>query len=123
MASETHQTLLVIGNLIADEAKTASRAENDIAAASSPFNAAIEKMAKKDVLVMTNYWNKSSVTEADQSTYHSTGKLPDKVESFITDLEFSMVGNTTGVCIESQLAAGLGLPPSKFLIFVLNFLR
>jgi hypothetical protein len=55
MASETDQTLLVVGNLIADEAKTASREENEIAAASSPFNTAIEKMVKKDVLVMTNY--------------------------------------------------------------------
>jgi hypothetical protein len=34
-----------------------------------------------------------------------------------------MVHNSTVVCFESHLVAGLGLPPSKFLISIMNFLR
>jgi hypothetical protein len=34
-----------------------------------------------------------------------------------------MVDNTMIVCFESHLTTGLGLPSSKFLISVLNFLR
>jgi hypothetical protein len=33
-----------------------------------------------------------------------------------------MVDNSTVVCFESHLATGLGLPPSKFLVSILNFL-
>jgi hypothetical protein len=55
MASETNQTLLVVGNVPADDAKTASGAESDIAVASSSSNATIENMLKKDILVLTDY--------------------------------------------------------------------
>jgi hypothetical protein len=63
------------------------------------------------------------VTEADRSAYHIAGWLPGGVESFILDLEFLMVENTTVVCFESHLSVGLGLPSSKILISILNFLR
>jgi hypothetical protein len=33
-----------------------------------------------------------------------------------------MVDRTTVVCFESHLIAGLGLPPSKFLVLVMGFL-
>jgi hypothetical protein len=54
MASESDQTLLAIGNATAD-AKTISGVESDVAVVSSSSNAAIEKMAKKDVPMLTNY--------------------------------------------------------------------
>jgi hypothetical protein len=63
------------------------------------------------------------VTKADHSAYHVAGWLLSGLESFIPDLEFPIVDNTVVVCFESHLAVGLGLPPSKFLISVLNFLR
>jgi hypothetical protein len=34
-----------------------------------------------------------------------------------------MVDGSTMVCFESHLVAGLGLPPSKFLVAIMNFLR
>jgi hypothetical protein len=70
MASKTEQTLLTTGNVIVDDAKTASRAESGIAVTSSTSNAAVEKMVKKDIPMMTNYWKKSTMTEADRSAYH-----------------------------------------------------
>jgi hypothetical protein len=38
-------------------------------------------------------------------------------------MEFPTVVNTTIVCFESHLIDGSGLPPSKFLVSILNFLR
>jgi hypothetical protein len=114
LASETNQTLLAVGNIIVDDAKAASLAESDVVVASSSSNAATEKMMKKDVPVMTDYWKKSSVTEVDQSAYHSVDWLPGGVESFMPDLESLMVDNTTIVCFESHLATGLGFLPASF---------
>jgi hypothetical protein len=122
MTVESHQTLLVAGDAVANT-MTISDAESDIAATSSSSNTAIEKMVKKDVPVLTDYWKKSTMTEADRSAYHNVGQLLGGVESFIPDLEFSTVDNTTVVCFKSHLVAGLGLPPSKFLISIMNFLR
>jgi hypothetical protein len=54
MAHESNQTLLVAGDATADT-KTLSGAESDIAVASSSSNASIEKMARKDVSMLTDY--------------------------------------------------------------------
>jgi hypothetical protein len=62
------------------------------------------------------------VTEADLAAYHAAGWLPGGVISFTYDLEFSTVDKTTIVCFESHLIAGFDLPPSKFLVSILNFL-
>jgi hypothetical protein len=76
MASKTDQTLLAAGNVTVDDTKIVFWVESGIAAASSSSNAAIEKMAKKDVPMLTDYWKKSMVTEADRSAYHSVDWLP-----------------------------------------------
>jgi hypothetical protein len=120
MVGESNQTLLAASD-VATNAKMISSAESDVAVASSSSNAVVAKMAKKDVPVLTDYWKKSMVTELDRSAYHINGWLLGKVESFIRDLEFFMVDNTTVVCFESHLVAGLGLPPIKFLISIMNF--
>jgi hypothetical protein len=73
--------------------------------------------------MLYRYWKKSTVTKADRVAYHAAGWLPGRVESSISDLEFPTVDNSTIVCFESHLIARLGLPPSKFLISILNFLR
>jgi hypothetical protein len=62
------------------------------------------------------------VTEADCAAYHATGWLLGGVVS-ISDMEFPTVDNTTIVCFESHLIAGIGLPPSKFLVCIPKFLR
>jgi hypothetical protein len=55
MTTEPDQTLLATGNIIVDDAKTASGVESDAVVASSSSNATVEKMAKTDVPVMTDY--------------------------------------------------------------------
>jgi hypothetical protein len=85
MAGESDQIPLIAGNAIDDEAKISSRAESDIASTSSSSTEAIEKMAKKEVPVLMDYWKKSTVTEADHVAYHSAIWLPGGVESFVPD--------------------------------------
>jgi hypothetical protein len=63
------------------------------------------------------------VPSRGHSEFQNISWLPGRVESSISDLEFPTVDNTTVVCFESHLIAGLGLPPSKFLISILNFLK
>jgi hypothetical protein len=123
MASESDQIPLVAVNATPNDTKTASGEESDIAMASSSSTRAVEKMVKKEVPVLMNYWKKSMVTKVDRVAYHANDWLPDGVESSVPDWEFPTVDNSLVVCFESHLVAGLGLPPSKFLVSILNFLR
>jgi hypothetical protein len=123
MAGGIDQTLHAAGDAATVDAKTVSGAESHTMADSSSSNVATKKIANKDIPVLTDYWKKSSVIKADRTSYHAAGWLPGRLESFIPNLEFPTVDNTTVVYFESHLAAGLGLPPSKFLVSILNFLR
>jgi hypothetical protein len=123
MAGEIDQILHVTSEAIIDENKTASRAESDVQAASSPSNAAIKKVVYKGTHVLFDYWKKSKVTEVDHSAYHTTGWLGGALESFVPEVDIPTVDNSIVVCIEFHLVARLGLRPSKFLISIINFLR
>jgi hypothetical protein len=41
----------------------------------------------------------------------------------ITEVDVLIVTGSTVLCFESHLLAGLGLPPSKFLAAIMNYLR
>jgi hypothetical protein len=121
VASEVDQTLLTASDAAA--AKATSGAESDTVVSSYSSNAATQKIVKKDIPTLQDYWKKSTVTEADHAAYHTISWLLGGVISSTSDLEFLTVDNTTIVCFESHLIAGLGLPLSKFLISILNFLK
>jgi hypothetical protein len=125
MANETNRIPNVTGEAVVDEGKTHSRGESDVLMASSSSNEAIAKMANKTTPApaLSDYWKKSTVTEANRSAYHTIGRLGGALESFVPIVEMPMVDNSTVVSFESHLIAGLGLPPSKFLVSILNFLR
>jgi hypothetical protein len=55
MASETDQTLHAAGDVVAADAKTVSGTKSGTMAASSSSNVAAEKIANKDVPVLTDY--------------------------------------------------------------------
>jgi hypothetical protein len=73
--------------------------------------------------MLYEYWKTPTVTEVDLAACHTVDWLPGRVLSSTTDLEFPMIDKTIIVCFESHLMAGLGLPPSKFLVSILNYLR
>jgi hypothetical protein len=63
------------------------------------------------------------VTEDACQAYHNRGWLTDNLVSFIPEVDAPIVKGSTILCFESQLVAGLGLPPSKFLSSILNYLE
>jgi hypothetical protein len=54
--------------------------------------------------------------------YHDLGWLSGNLISFIPEVDVSTVEDSTVLCFECQLAAGLGLPPSKFLSSIMGYL-
>jgi hypothetical protein len=80
-------------------------------------------MAKKGIPQLYEYRKAPTVTEADLTPFHAIGWLLGGVLSSTTDLEFLMIDKTIIVCFQSHLMAKLGLPPSKFHVSILNYLR
>jgi hypothetical protein len=122
MASETDRIPNIVVEVVVNAGKTHSAGESDVPVASSSSNEAVVKMVNKTTPVLSDYWKKSMVTKADCSAYHTAGWLGSALESFVPTVEVPMVDNSTIVCFESHLITGLGLPPSKFLVSILNFL-
>jgi hypothetical protein len=62
------------------------------------------------------------ITEVDRQAYHSTDWLIGSLESLVSEVDVPPVDGSTVVCFESHLVPGLGLPPSKFIVAIMNFL-
>jgi hypothetical protein len=71
---------------------------------------------------ISNYWKKSNVSEANHQSYHDFGWLTGNLISSIHEVYVPTTHGSTVVCFESHLVAGLGHPPSKFLVAIMNFL-
>jgi hypothetical protein len=54
--------------------------------------------------------------------YHGAGWLGGGLEFHVPEVDTHTVDNSTMVCFESALVDGLGLPASKFLVAIMNFL-
>jgi hypothetical protein len=63
------------------------------------------------------------VTDKDITTYHDAGWLPGVLVCTPTTLDFPIIDRINIVYFESHLMCGLGLPPSKLLVSVLNYIR
>jgi hypothetical protein len=92
-----------------------------MATSSSPTRGVI-KMDDGEIPDLANFFKKTIVTEADRKAYHDLGWLSGNLISFIPEVDVPTVEGSTILCFECQLAAGLGLPPSKFLFSVLSYL-
>jgi hypothetical protein len=68
-------------------------------------------------------FKKTTVTEDDRRVYNDRGWLTGNLVSFIPEVDVSTIEGSTIICFESQLAAGVGLPPNKFLSSIMNYLR
>jgi hypothetical protein len=122
MAGEAYQIPRVTNEPIVHDRQSDSETESNGAVASSFSNVAAMKMAKKTIPEMVDYWKKATVMEADCQAYHSFGWLNGGLESTVPIVEYPTVDNTTVVCFESHLVAGLGLLPSQFLVAVMSHL-
>jgi hypothetical protein len=92
-----------------------------MATSSSPTHGVI-KMDDGEIPELADFFKKTIVTEADCKAYYDLGWLSGNLISFIPEVDVPTVEGSTILCFEYQLAAGLGLPPSKFLSSVMSYL-
>jgi hypothetical protein len=61
------------------------------------------------------------VTDKDIANYHKADWLPGVLLYTPTTLDFPTIDRANIVSFELHLMRGLGLPPSKFLVSILNY--
>jgi hypothetical protein len=79
-------------------------------------------MAKGEIPELSDFFKKTSVTDEEHHAYHNRGCLLGNVISTIPECIPTVEGSTI-VCFEPHLVAGLGLPPSKFLVTIMGYLN
>jgi hypothetical protein len=79
-------------------------------------------MVAGEIPKLTNFFKKTTVTKDDRRAYHDRGWLTGNLVSFIPEVDVPTVEGSSIIYFESQLAAGIGLPPSKFLSSIMNYL-
>jgi hypothetical protein len=115
-------TAYVAASANADDSRHDSEMEcTAMVTSSSPTHGAAKK-AEGENLELTDFFKKMTVTEDDRQAYHDRGWLIGNLVSFIPEVDVPTVEGSTIICFESQLAAGLGLPLSKFLSSIMNYL-
>jgi hypothetical protein len=88
--------------------------------ASSSSTHGATKMAEGEIPELTNFFKKTTVTENNRRAYHDHGWLTGNLVSFIPELDVPTIKGSIILCFESQLVAGVVLPPSKFLSTIMN---
>jgi hypothetical protein len=91
-------------------------------ASSSPTHGTV-KMAEGEIPELTDFFKKTIVTEDDRRAYHDRGWLTGNLVSFIPEVDVPTIEGPTILCFKSQLATGVGLPPSKFFSSIMNYLE
>jgi hypothetical protein len=103
-------------NLQADnDAKSDSEAESVAPETSSSPTPGAIKMADKKVPAMSDFFKKTSVTDAERQSYHDFGWLTGNLTSTILEVDVPTVNGSTILCFESYLIVGMGLLPTNFL--------
>jgi hypothetical protein len=105
-----------------DDSRHDSGAESTAMATSSSPTRGATKMADREIPELTDFFKKTTVTKDDHRAYHDRGWLADNLVSFILEVDVSTVESFIILYFESQLATGLGLPSSKFLSSIMNYL-
>jgi hypothetical protein len=80
------------------------------------------RMAAVEISELTDFFKKTTVIEDDHRAYNDRGWLTGNLVSFIPEVHVPTVEASTIIRFESQLAAGIGLSPSKFLSNIMNYL-
>jgi hypothetical protein len=91
-------------------------------ASSSPTRGTT-KMVEGEIPELIDFFKKTTMTEDDHQAYHNRGWLTSNLVSFIPEVDVPTVEGSIILCFEPELADGLGLPPSKFLSSIMNYLE
>jgi hypothetical protein len=105
-----------------DDAGDESRAESTMMTNSSSPTRGAALMAKGQIPELTDFFKGTTVSEEELQAYHSHGWLTGNMLSSIPKVEVPAITSSIVLCFESHLLAGLGLPPSKFLVAIMNYL-
>jgi hypothetical protein len=112
-----------VANPPADEdTRSDSEAESTAMTTSSSPTRGASMMAKGEIPELTDFFKKTSVSEEELQAYHHHGWLTGNMLSSIPEVDIPNVHNSYILCFESHLLAGLGIPPSKFLVVIMNYL-
>jgi hypothetical protein len=99
-----------------------SGAESVVTTTSSPTRGTA-LMAKGKIPELSDFFKKTSITDAERQAYHKRGWLTGNVISSVHEIDVPTTEGSTAICFESHLIAGLGLSPSKFLVTILGYLN
>jgi hypothetical protein len=106
-----------------DDSGHDSRMKSTMMAASSSLTRGAAKMAEGEISELTDFFKKTTVTKDESQAYHDRGWLTVNLVSFIPEVDVPTVEDFIIIYFESQLAARVGLPPSKFLSSIMNYLE
>jgi hypothetical protein len=93
----------------------------------SPFSTssptkADQAMAESKIPNLYEYWKALMVDDTNLTNLYAVGWLPRGLVCSSTTLEFPSIDHTNIVCFELHQMCDLSLPPSKFLVAILNYL-
>jgi hypothetical protein len=122
MAEGPSHDPIVTNPPVDDNTRNDSGKESIAVTASSPTcGAALTTKGK--ILELSDFFKKTSITDGERQAYHERGWLTCNVISSVPDVDVPTIEGSTVICFESHLVAGLGLPPSKFLVTIMGYLN
>jgi hypothetical protein len=90
----------------ADDSRHDSEAESAAMVASSATRGAT-RMAAGEIPELTDFFKKTTMTEANHRAYHDRGWLTGNLVSFIPQVDVPIIEGSTIISFKSQLAAGI----------------
>jgi hypothetical protein len=108
---------------IDDDTGSDSGAESTTMTTSSSLTHGACLMVKGEIPELTDFIKGTIVTEEELQGYHNHGWLTGNMLSSIPEVNVLTVHGSSILCFESHLLARLGLPLSKFLAAIMNYLR
>jgi hypothetical protein len=122
MAEETtNKTLPINPPIDDDDSRNDSGSESAVRATSSSPTRGATLMVDRKIPLVYDFFKKTSVTDTERQGYHDLGWLNDGLLSFIPEVDVPTIDGSVILCFESHLSFRLGIPPSKFLVSIMNF--
>jgi hypothetical protein len=121
MFIKVDQSSNVASDIPVADTESAAEVESEAPSSTSSSTMVDQAMDQKEIPLMYEYWKVPMVTDKDITTYHGAGWLEGVLVCNPSTLDFPTIDRTNIVCFELYLMCGLGLPPSKFLVSILNY--
>jgi hypothetical protein len=109
----------IVANPSTDEDTGNDSGVESVAAMTSSPTRGAALMAKGEIPELPAFFKKTSVIDGECQAYHECDWLTGNVISSVPEVDVPTVEGSTIICFKSHLFAGLGLPPSKFLVTIM----